>query len=58
MPATTADAVTTSEVIMLILGNEPPYPSVGGTIAKQVVEAAAQTFNTSLGKCTDLRSGQ
>ena len=58
MPATTSDAVTLSEVIMLIFGNEPPYPSIGGIIAKQVVDAAAQTVNIPLGKCSDLRSEQ
>jgi hypothetical protein len=56
MPATTSDAITTSEVIMLILGNEPPYPSVGGTLAKQAVDAAAQTVNMPMGKCTELRN--
>jgi membrane protein len=58
MPATTADAATTSEVIMLILGNEPAYPSVGGTLAKQAVDAAAQTVNMPMGKCTELRNDQ
>lgn len=58
MPVTTADAVTTSEVIMLIFGNEPPYPSVGGTIAKQAVEAASHTINMPLSDCIEQQNDQ
>lgn len=56
IPATISEAITTSEVIMLILGNEPPYPSIGGTLAKNAVDAAAQAVNMPLAKCTELQN--
>lgn len=58
IPATTSDAITTGEVVHLILGNDPLYPSVGGFIAKQAVDAAVQAVNTPLSECADIQINQ